>query len=561
MKDEGSAPLTRSPGAPLLRFLAPDQETQRRILIDASSSGVANAALLVVTNMAATKGGTLLQMGMFVILFGLYVICFRSCFNRVTMLFEVALERKRTDVANTIRALDLRGLDQLEQTTVYNRLTQQTTIISDAAGVLAASLQSAVLVVFTAAYLASMSIPAFVLTTLVIGGGILIYVARSAEVNAGMRETSKREMGFFESISDLLGGFKEIKLSQRRSNALYARLSSLAAAVRDLKIRTADLFNTNYIFAYSLFYGLIGVLVFVMPNYQSGDSADVMRLTAIVLFIIGPLSTVIAGIPALSKSSLAATEIALLEADIARLGQRTIAAETGNALVERPKSFSTIELRDVGFHYEGNAERFGVGPINLTIQRGEILFITGGNGSGKSTLLKLLCALYRPDAGQHLLDDVPVELVGSQAYREMFSAIFSDFHLFKTLDGEDTVDPATVQSLLQLMQIDSKTRFEDGGFSTLSLSTGQRKRLALVVTLLENRPVLIFDEWAADQDPEFRRYFYEQLLGDLKRQGKTIIAVTHDEHYLHHADRLVKMEYGQIEPMDWPHRNPAPGTP
>ena len=161
---------------PLLRFLAPDQETQRRILIDASVSGVANSALLMVTNMAASKGGSLVQMALFGLLFALYVFCFRSCFNRVTQLFEQALERQRISIANTIRALDLRGLDQLQQTTVYNRLTQQTTIISDAAGVLAASLQSAVLVVFTAAYLASMSIPAFLLTTLVIGGGILIYV-------------------------------------------------------------------------------------------------------------------------------------------------------------------------------------------------------------------------------------------------------------------------------------------------------------------------------------------------------------------------------------------------
>ncbi len=562
MKNEVTKLSPAPSGMPLLRFLAPDQETQRRILIDASVSGVANSALLMVTNMAASKGGSLVQMALFGLLFALYVFCFRSCFNRVTQLFEQALERQRISIANTIRALDLRGLDQLQQTTVYNRLTQQTTIISDAAGVLAASLQSAVLVVFTAAYLASMSIPAFLLTTLVIGGGILIYVARSAEVNAGMRETSEREMGFFASIGDLLGGFKELKLSKRRSDALFDRLAGEANAVRLLKVRTADMFNTNYIFAYSLFYALIGVLVFVMPAHQTGGSADVMRLTAIVLFVIGPLSTVIAGIPALSKSTLAATEIASLQDEIARLDQGTSGQNASSGDVAAtpknqtpPTAFSTIELKGVGFHYDGQAERFGVGPMNLTVHSGETLFITGGNGSGKSTLLKLLCALYRPDAGQHLLDGIPIEQVGLQNYREMFSAIFSDFHLFKTLDGSDGVDPVTVQALLQLMQIDSKTRFEGGGFSTLNLSTGQRKRLALVVALLENRPVMIFDEWAADQDPEFRRYFYEHLLGDLKRKGKTIIAVTHDEHYLHHADRIAKMEYGRIELVAVPRKD------
>lgn len=543
-------------GAPLLRFLGVAPGLRRKILLVSAASGISNAMLLMVTNTAAVQGGGFFDLVAFIGLFTLYAIGFRACFNQVTVLFEDAVERTRTRIAGKLRGLDLLGLNQLDSTTVYNRLTQQTAVISDAAGVLAASLQSAALVVFTALYLASVSIPAFILAVLLIGGGLLTYFHRAGEVNARMREASAHEMAFFDSIGDLIGGFKELKLNYGRSAALASRIAEAATAVRALRIRTADLFNTNYIFAYSLFYALLGVLVFIGPQYQPGAGADIMRLTAIVLFVIGPTSTVVAGIPAWAKATLAATEIASLEDDLDRLARHPPPA---GPPAPAP-AFSTIELRDVDFQYRGNAEKFEVGPLNLTVNRGEILFITGGNGSGKSTLLKLLCALYHPDAGHILLDGRTVRPEDIPSYRALFSAIFTDFYLFKTLDGADAIDPATVDSLLQLMRIDTKTRFEGERFSTLDLSTGQRKRLALVVALMENRPVMIFDEWAADQDPEFRRYFYETLLPSLKSQGKTVIAVTHDEHYLHHADRLVKMEYGRIEPYHLPAAVPAAAT-
>ena len=88
--------------------------------------------------------------------------------------------------------------------------------------------------------------------------------------------------------------------------------------------------------------------------------------------------------------------------------------------------------------------------------------------------------------------------------------------------------------------------YADGRFSTLDLSTGQRKRLAMVAALLDDKPIYIFDEWAADQDPGFRRYFYEGLLGELKARGKTVLAVTHDDRYFGVADRVVKRGEGGV---------------
>ncbi|OQY54810.1 MAG: hypothetical protein DRR08_16730 [Candidatus Parabeggiatoa sp. nov. 2] len=200
------------------------------------------------------------------------------------------------------------------------------------------------------------------------------------------------------------------------------------------------------------------------------------------------------------------------------------------------------------FHYREPSGKtlFSIGAINMTIKQGEILFIVGGNGSGKSTLLKLLIGLYYPATGSLYVDDDQIDQTNYQSYRELFSIIFTDFQLFDRLYGLRDIDEQRLKSLLRLMELDKKTEFIDGKFTNVDLSTGQKKRLAFIAAVLENKPVYIFDEVAADQDPQFRQYFYEVILQDLKKQGKTIIAVTHDDKYFHTADRVLKMEEGRL---------------
>ena len=211
-----------------------------------------------------------------------------------------------------------------------------------------------------------------------------------------------------------------------------------------------------------------------------------------------------------------------------------------------------IEAKDIAFRYvaQGSDEAFHIGPVSLAARAGEILFIVGGNGSGKSTLLKVLTGLYPPGSGSLLVDGIRVGGNNVQAYREMISTVFSDFHLFKEVYGLGDLDDDTVGRLIRSMQLDGKTGFSEGHFTKLSLSTGQRKRLALIVTLLEDRPIYAFDEWAADQDPEFRRFFYEELIQDLKRRGKTVLVVTHDDRYFRCADRVATMEYGALRSVE-----------
>ncbi|HIG17002.1 MAG TPA: ATP-binding cassette domain-containing protein, partial [Candidatus Handelsmanbacteria bacterium] len=212
------------------------------------------------------------------------------------------------------------------------------------------------------------------------------------------------------------------------------------------------------------------------------------------------------------------------------------------------KWLSKITVTGIEFAYQNKSagEQFKIGPLSFDINAGEVLFIVGGNGSGKSTLLKVISTLYQPQQGTIKIDDLTVDDDAIDAYRELFSIIFSDFHLFGKLYGLRHVQPERVNELLGRMQLDGKTTFADECFTSLELSTGQRKRMALAVALMEDKQIYLFDEWAAEQDPEFRSYFYEHLLSELKRNGKTVIAVSHDDRYFHHADRVLKMELGSF---------------
>jgi putative ATP-binding cassette transporter len=214
------------------------------------------------------------------------------------------------------------------------------------------------------------------------------------------------------------------------------------------------------------------------------------------------------------------------------------------------ETFESIACVGTGFAYAptpGNGPHgFQLQPFDFHLKAGEIVFVVGGNGSGKSTFLKVLTGLYEPAIGQLLWNGKPVSADRLASYRNLFTPIFTDFFLFRRLIGLTQADEAHLREQLSTMELAGKVDIANGELTTTALSTGQRKRLALALAETEHRPVFIFDEWAADQDPVFRRFFYTELLPAMKARGQTVVAVTHDDAYFAQADRVLKMDYGRF---------------
>ncbi len=300
-------------------------------------------------------------------------------------------------------------------------------------------------------------------------------------------------------------------------------------------------------FAQIVYYLLFAIIIFILPNMTTIDAATIIKITAAVLFIVGPVDMVVSAIPAFARANVAIEGLQNLEKQLDYAAQQ---AQTIEQYPVNDAPFQSLKMENLHFQYVDPQGQplFAIGPIDFEIQRGELLFVVGGNGSGKSTFLKLLIGLYYPHQGQIYLNGQPVLRADYLNYREQFSAIFTDFHLFDKIYGVTTTQ-ATVDALLVKMEMAKKTRYVEDRFTVTKLSTGQRKRLAYIASVLEDKSVLIFDEWAADQDPHFRQFFYRTLLPELRDQGKTIIAVTHDDHYFDAADRVLKMDRGLLLPL------------
>lgn len=532
----------------LLSLLARETgDIRRDLLIALLISAAANTGILVIINQAtasaAAGAGDLRLLGMFLVAMALYVVGLRFTFGVATRAIENMLAQIRQRLMRGIAHADLLALRQLREGRILQSIAQDTVVISESQGLLVAAAHSALMVAMTGAYLFTVSLPAFLIVVVVIAAGAVLYLARTHELGQLAARTSGLEAGFLGKMNDMIKGLQEVKLSAARRQALLDELDGVGGELCDVKVRTTSLYNANAIFSQTFFYALLAMIVFVLPAVIDGFAPQAPKLVSSVLFIFGPLSTLITAIPSIGRADRAAASLLRLEGEIGRAAAAQVVPEP----VTRPLVMNdSIECRGLQFHYPGEAgETFGIGPIDLKLSRGEVVMFVGGNGSGKTTLLKVIAGLYSPSAGQLLFDGKPVPPGAQQRQREMFGAIFSDFHLFPKLYGVDA-DDAAIAAELEAMRLTDKLSYSAEGFSTRDLSTGQRKRVAMVVTLLENRPILIFDEWAAEQDPEFRAHFYEELLPMLKAQGKTLLVATHDDRYFGLADRVVKMELGRL---------------
>jgi putative ATP-binding cassette transporter len=285
--------------------------------------------------------------------------------------------------------------------------------------------------------------------------------------------------------------------------------------------------------------------LFELPLWRPMSVETLTGYSLALLYLMNPLQVIINMLPGIGRANIALKKIEEL-----RLSLAAQPTDISTATPPAPSaSWGSIELDGITHAYRREREdsSFVLGPIDLTLRQGELAFLVGGNGSGKTTLSKLLVGLYSPEAGQVHLDGRPVTDETREAYRQYFSVVFSDFYLFENLVGLDSPQlDVRAREYLNVLDLAHKVEIKGGALSTTSLSQGQRKRLALLTAYLEDRPIYLFDAWAADQDPHFKEVFYLKLLPELKSRGKTVVVISHDDRYFHVADRIVKLEYGRI---------------
>lgn len=536
----------------VLDLLLQDNRTSLpRFALTAGLAGLANAGVLVIVNFAARthygSGPDVYLLAVFLLAIVVFAVAQRRTYRMATHAVEAMVERTRTRLLGRIRQCELLSLEAVGTARIQSAMTTEAHSLSQAMNQVVTGVQSCLVTLCTGIYIAYLSWTAFALWIASVAIAAAIFMRKWQESQRQLMAATMRDTEFQELVASLLLGFKEIKLWRRRAEAVFGEAHGAAETVREAKVASQDGMNTSYVLAQVLFFMLVGTMVFLVPAFGQIDRDTLTQVTTAVLFVLGPVSSIIASVPALAMAEAAAQSLSGLEHAL----DAQVAAENGLALPARAgrfAPFATLDLAGVTFRYPQAAggEGFALGPIDLTIRAGETIFLTGGNGAGKSTFLRLLTGLYRPDGGVIRVNGVAVEPGNVQDYRDLIAAVFSDYFLFRKLYGLE-VDPAEAAGWLAEMELQDKTQLEGGAFTTIQLSSGQRKRLALLAAALEAKPILVLDEWAADQDPVFRRKFYEVILPALQRRGVTVIAATHDDRWFHLADREIRLAEGRIQ--------------
>jgi putative ATP-binding cassette transporter len=514
--------------------------------------GVSNASILAAINSGVQTAGSggkpgLWSASLFLVALFLFMKTQQYVTITATAEIEAIIHKIRLRLMDHIRRSELLEMERIGRSRIVAAITSDAAILTQASNMLCFSVQGAVLIAFVSIYVAYLSFVAFALTVVIVTGAGLMFHFKNKRLSAQKAESAAWERRLFDRLIDFLDGFKEVRLNRARSNDLYADAAEVSKTAANIKIRTqAETFRMIVSSQISM-YVLLGAVVFVAPNLSDTlEGASISKTTTALLFVVGACFGLVQSIPILLNANAAADRIARLQTAL----QATVGAAQERDVVVPPR-FERIEAHDIVFRYTDRFSdtTFQIGPIDFSLRAGELVFITGGNGSGKSTFLRVLAGLYPPDSGELTLDGMRINDETRDIYRGLMSAIFFDYHLFQRLYGMPDPDPAELDRLLRQFRLDDKTGLVDGEFRTLDLSGGQRRRLALIVSLLEKRPIMILDEWTAEQDPEFRRKFYDELLPEMLQAGATVVVITHDDRYLdelHLPARRIRMDEGRI---------------
>jgi putative ATP-binding cassette transporter len=507
-------------------------------------NGACHAGLIAVMN-AALQGTDASLTPLAWRFVGLGVLNLISGAVAALLLFRLAqqiIAEMRLELSRTILGTALRQVETVGHARLMAALTDDVHMISHALLIVPAIALNCAIMLACAVYLCWLSWAIFLPMLGSVLVGILGYRALVGSAMRALRRVREEHDVLYGHFRALTEGFKELKLYRHvRTAFLHEHLQPTIAALQHSNIAASVRFVMAESWSLLLMFGLIGVLLFALPQIDGVSHAVLSGYVLTAIYMMRPLGMVLRNLPMLARGHVALRKIASLGLSLAPTPEP--------ALDPCRKHWRRLVMRGVTYQYQraGEDRPFTLGPLDLTLSPSELVFLVGGNGSGKTTLAKLLCALYQPDAGEIVWDGVPVTADDAESYRQLFAVVFADCYLFDRLLGlSPTTADAEAQDYLVRLRLDHKVRVHHGVLSTTDLSQGQRKRLALLTAYLEDRPIYIFDEWAADQDPEFRELFYTQLVPDLRHRGKAVVVISHDTRYYPLADRVLTLRDGQL---------------
>lgn len=512
-------------------------------------SGACNMGLIALVNMALTderlRPGTLLW-GFIGLGVGKIVTTFVSQ-ALLASFAQGAVANLRRDLIRKILTVPLRRLEELGTPRLLVALTDDVFNITQALLAIPIVFVNVAMLLGGAAYLGWLSWRILLGACVLVLIGAVVYRLMMASAFKSLnlaREEEDRLFGYFRALTE---GIKELKLHRNRRGAfLTQNIQTTTELFQKHNVSAEVRFVLAQNWSQFLFFALIGLILFLLPAISHLSPKTLIGYVVTTLYLMGPLAGVMSSLSLFGRANVALEKVEQLGISLAQ-------GATEECPIERTENeiaFEQLDLLNVthSYHHEKDDSSFSLGPINLRFRPGELVFLVGGNGSGKSTLAKIISGLYMPEAGEIRLDGEVVSDKNRDDYRQLFSAVFSDFYLFENLLGLHSRNlDEQAKVYLEQLHLSHKVKVKDGALSTTAVSQGQRKRLALLTAYLEDRAFYLFDEWAADQDPYFKDVFYTQLLPELKARGKTVLVISHDDKYFYVADRIIKLDYGKLD--------------
>ena len=513
------------------------------MLLSLCSAGLSVGVIVFIQHNMLNPDGELV---MLLVQFGMLLICLLLISTAAQVSLHILGHRfvykKRYELVQQLLNTDIEQLEKIGGSSILASLNTDIRNITIAFVHLPELVYGAVLAIFAMIYLGFLSTSLLLVSLVMLSMTALIGYWLVYKISHYVQQVREYDDELFADYQAMIDGRKELALNPKRAQRFFHEEFDVHAKAYCEQVTKADIHNGfagNL--ANTVILALIGLNYYLAVglNWASLEVASTFAL--VILFMRSPLMSAVAALPALIAANVSMNKLTRLE-----LNTDNLATESRNTY----SGFKQLQFKGVEYTYRSDTDEsaFSVGPLNLTIEQGQLIFIIGGNGSGKSTFARLLTGLYRPQKGEVIIDGQPVSIASWHEYRTLFSAVFTDFHLFhQLLDGEgNNVESQRVEYWMNMLEMQHKVSYEDGKLSDVRYSQGQRKRLALLMAVLEQRDCLLLDEWAADQDPRFRHFFYQTILPLLKQRGKTIIAITHDDRYFNIADRVIKMDNGQL---------------